>query len=251
MESLTTRKIARMIDHAVLKPNSTLAEVEAACRLCARYEVGSICVRPSDVPAAASLLYGTTTAIGTVIGFPHGTTSTAGKTAEAEQAFRDGCAEVDMVLNIGRLLSDNLAFVEADIQAVLDVTRKHNRLLKVIFETCYLSDAQKIAACGICSRLGVDFVKTSTGFGSGGATFADVHLMRSHCPDTIQVKASGGIRDLDAALAFIACGATRLGTSATERIILTALTRESEGVLKPLSLQDALRYGNDDPAKAY
>ena len=240
MELITARSIAAMIDHAVLTPVSTLADVGTACKLCTDYQTASICVRPSDISAATSFLAGSNVKVGTVLGFPHGTTSTEAKTAEAEQAWLDGCREVDMVLNIGRLLSGDLDFVERDIAAVTTVARRTGMLIKVIFETYYLDEAQKIAACSICSRIGVDFVKTSTGFAGGGATVDDIHLMRASCPDTVAVKASGGIRDLDAALAVIACGATRIGTSSTEIIILEARRREAEGILQAVSLSQAL-----------
>lgn len=240
MQTITSQAIAAMIDHAVLTPTSTDSDVEAACRLCVKYRTAGICVRPSDVAAAAELLADSSVKVGTVIGFPHGTTSTAAKTAEAKQAALDGCHEIDMVLNIGRLLSGNLIYVESDIAAVTAVARRAGLLIKVILEAYYLDQAQKKIACAICSDLGVDFVKTSTGFAGGGATVADVHLMRTHCPESVAIKASGGIRDLDAALAVIACGATRIGTSSTEKIIRTAQQREQDGQLRPMTLAEAL-----------
>jgi deoxyribose-phosphate aldolase len=251
MKSITASQIAGMIDHAILTPNSTLAEVEAACRLCAKYQTASICVRPSDVPVAAALLGGSGVKVSTVIGFPHGTTSTAGKVAEAGQAFVDGCQEIDMVLNIGRLLSGDLDYLKKDIAAVAAVARSRGMLIKVIFETFFLNDQQKETACAICTDAGVDFVKTSTGFAGGGATVEDIHLMRTHCPESIGVKASGGVRDLDAALAVIACGATRIGTSSTEKIVLEAREREAAGTLQPLPLADALKRGEQGKTKIY
>lgn len=251
MSVLTASQIAGMIDHAVLTPNSKLEDVEVASRLCARYQTASICVRPSDVPVAAAILKDSPVKVCTVLGFPHGTTSTAAKVAEAEQAWQDGCQEVDMVLNIGRLLSGDHAFVEQDIAAVAKVARRTGMLIKVIFETFYLDKAQKIAACSICSRVGVDYVKTSTGFAGGGATVDDVHLMRSSCPEHIGVKASGGVRDLDAALAVIACGATRIGTSSTEKIVLEAQIREANGELQPIPLAAALARGEQGKSKIY
>lgn len=251
MDKITALQIAGMIDHAILTPNSTLTEVAAACEICARYQTASICVRPSDVPVAYAELSGCKVRIGTVLGFPHGTTSTAAKVAEAEQAWQDGCQEIDMVLNVGRLLSGDLLYVESDIAAVCAVARQRGMLIKVIFETFYLDQTQKIQACEICSRVGVDFVKTSTGFAGGGATVDDIHLMRTHCPPAIAVKASGGIRDLDAALAVIACGARRIGTSSTEKIILEARQREAAGQLRPMSLADALLRGEQGKTKVY
>lgn len=228
---LTTEKLARYIDHAVLTPTATVTDVENACRLCAGFGTASVCVRPSDVPVAAAILKQSQTKTSTVIGFPHGTTSTAAKLAESAQAIRDGAQELDMVLNIGRLLSGDLAYVEQDITEICRLAHSQDVLLKVIFETCYLSDEQKIAACDICTRVGVDYVKTSTGFGSNGATVPDIRLMRANTPPAIGVKASGGIRDLDAMLAVIACGATRVGASATEKILTEARTREQENRL--------------------
>lgn len=251
MEKITASQIAGMIDHAILTPNSKLEEVEAASRLCARYQTASICVRPSDVPVAAAILSGSPVKVCTVLGFPHGTTSTAAKVAEAEQAFSDGCQEVDMVLNIGRLLSGDHEYVEKDIAAVTAVARRTGMLVKVIFETFYLDKAQKIAACSICTRVGVDFVKTSTGFAGGGATVDDIWLMRTSCPEHIGIKASGGVRDLDAALAVIACGATRIGTSSTEKIIQEAQIREANGELKPMALSAALARGEQGKSKQY
>ncbi|HAL73602.1 MAG TPA: deoxyribose-phosphate aldolase [Clostridiales bacterium] len=251
MDRITAHQIAGMIDHAILTPNSRLDDVEAASRLCARYQTASICVRPSDVPVAAAILRDSPVKVCTVLGFPHGTTSTAAKVAEAEQAWKDGCQEIDMVLNIGRLLSGDHEYVEHDIAAVTAVARRTGMLIKVIFETFYLDSAQKIAACSICSRVGVDFVKTSTGFAGGGATVDDIHLMRSNCPAHVGIKASGGVRDLDAALAVIACGATRIGTSSTEKIVQEARTREANGELRPMVLEDALARGEQGKTKIY
>lgn len=248
---LTAQSIAAMIDHAVLAPASTLAEVEAACRLCVDYQTASICVRPSDVALAARLLYGSPVKVGTVLGFPHGSTSTEGKSAEAEQAWLDGCQEVDMVLNIGRLLSGDTDFVERDIAAVTTIARRTGLLIKVIFETFYLDRAQIETACGICARAGVDFVKTSTGFAGGGATVDNIRLMRTICPERIAVKASGGIRDLDSVLAVVACGASRIGTSSTRQIVQEARQRELAGLLQPMPLAEALDRSQQGKTKLY
>ncbi len=240
MQTITSQAIAAMIDHAVLTPTSTDSDVEAACRLCVKYRTAGIFVRPSDVAAAAGLLADSSVKVGTVIGFPHGTTSTAAKTAEAEQAALDGCHEIDMVLNIGRLLSGNLIYVESDIAAVTAVARRAGLLIKVILEAYYLDQAQKKIACAICSDLGVDFVKTSTGFAGGGATVADVHLMRTHCPESVAV----GIRrhsDLDAA-AHQHCGATRIGILNGKNIRTTAQQRGAGRSVRPMTLAEALRH---------
>lgn len=237
--SLTFTELAAFIDHAVLSPTATLDDILSACRMGAQYQVAVVCVRSSDVPIAANVLQCTRTKTGTVIGFPHGTTSTAGKVTEAQQAIKDGARELDMVLNIGRLLSDDRTYVENDIRAVCEVAHAQRVLLKVIFETCYLSDDQKIIACELCTKAGVDYVKTSTGFGPRGATLSDIILMRNHISPGMGIKASGGLRTLDDVLAALACGATRIGTSSTEKILEEAKGREAKGQLREMSFQEA------------
>jgi deoxyribose-phosphate aldolase len=225
--------IAQYVDHAVLHPTQTEADLEAACTLCNKLDVASICVKPSMVSRAAELLAKSSVKVSTVIGFPHGGTSTAAKAAEAEEACRDGAVELDMVVNIGRSLAGDYAYVEEDIRQVVAVATEHDAIVKVIFETGLLqNDEQKIELCGCAERAGAAFVKTSTGFGfvksaegtlqSTGATRDDIRLMRKHF--SRGVKASGGIRSLTDARAFIGLGASRLGTSSTE-----ALVREEQG----------------------
>ncbi len=214
--------LARLIDHAVLSPTATQADVEQACNIGLRYGVASVCVRPSDILLASQLLKGQQTCVSTVIGFPHGTTSTFAKTAESEKAIKEGARELDMVLNIGRLLSGDTDYVAYDIKAVAQLAHQENILLKVILETCYLTDTLIRTACSLAVLAGADYVKTSTGFGTGGATAEAVRLMRSQVPDRIGVKASGGIRSLEQMIQLVDCGATRIGTSATEAIILAA-----------------------------
>jgi len=220
--------IAQYVDHAVLHPTQTEADLEAACTLCNKLDVASICVKPSMVSRAAELLAKSSVKVSTVIGFPHGGTSTAAKAAEAEQACRDGAVELDMVVNIGRALAGDFAYVEEDIRQVVAVAAKHGAIVKVIFETGLLqNDEQKIELCGCSERAGAEFVKTSTGFGfvksaegtlqSTGATRDDIRLMRKHF--SRGVKASGGIRSLADALGFIELGASRLGTSSTEALV--------------------------------
>ena len=213
----TVTQIAREIDHAILKPELTREAVDADLALAAQYEIFSVCVRPSDVAHAASVLAGTPVAVGTVIGFPHGTTSTEAKVAESRQALADGASELDMVLNIGRLKSGMIADVEADIAAVVDAA--DGRIVKVIFETAYLTDDEIVAACGAAERAGAHFVKTSTGFAGGGATLDHVTLMRASVGPAVQVKASGGVRGLDTLLQMREAGVTRFGTSATRAIL--------------------------------
>jgi deoxyribose-phosphate aldolase len=218
-----------LIDHAVLQPTQTDDDVRAACALCAELGTASVCVKPSHVPLAAECLRGSSVLVSTVIGFPHGGTTTETKVAEIELACRQGAKEVDMVANIGKVLSGDWRYVEADICAVVAAARRGGAITKVIFETGLLpNDDVKIRLCKISEAAGAAFVKTSTGFGyvkqangamaATGATEADVRLMRAHCSPSVQVKASGGIRSYDDAKRFIDLGVTRLGTSGTKEI---------------------------------
>jgi deoxyribose-phosphate aldolase len=211
--------IAGMIDHALLAPTLTTEELEAGCRLAREYEVASVCILPFAVKRADELLSGTTVQPTTTIGFPHGGQATGVKTAEALQALADGATELDMVVNISKVKSADWDHVREDIAAVLEPTQGKRMKLKVIFENCYLAEAEKIRLCEICGELGVDWVKTSTGFGTGGATDEDLILMKTHSPEYVQVKASGGIRDLDRLLRVRELGCTRCGTSGTKDIL--------------------------------
>lgn len=217
--------IAAMIDHAILKPELTRAAVDAELDTAARYRVLSVCVRPCDVGHAVHRLAGTGVAVGTVIGFPHGTASTAAKVAEAGRAVADGAAELDTTLNLGRLCSGAVDEAKADVHAVVDAAQ--GRLVKVILEIAFLSDEEIVAGCRVAEWAGAAFVKTSTGFAHGGATVPQVDLMRRTVGTSMQVKASGGVRDLDAVLAFHAAGATRIGTSSTATILDEAAAREA------------------------
>ncbi len=230
--TLTTQDIADLIDHALLKPDLTPAIVEQSVIELAGQRIWSVCVRPSDVAlavAAIETVEGSPTRVCTVIGFPHGTTSTQAKVAESTQALADGATELDMVLNIGRLIGGQTDDVRADIAAVVQIGHDAGALVKVILETALLDEDQKIAACQASEAAGADFVKTSTGFAGGGATIEDVALMREHCGDHVQIKASGGVRDIDTALAMVAEGVTRLGTSSTSALLAEAEQREGEG----------------------
>ena len=193
--------------------------MEAGCRLARQYDVASACVKPYYLKACAELLAGSAVAAGTVIGFPHGGNVTAVKAAEAERALRDGGAELDMVVNIGKVLSEDWAFVREDIRAVVLLTHAGGAIVKVIFENCYLKDRHKIRLCEICAEVGADFVKTSTGYGSGGATIEDLKLMRKHSPPHIRVKAAGGVRSLDALLEVRAIGVARSGATRTAEML--------------------------------
>jgi deoxyribose-phosphate aldolase len=211
--------IATMIDHALLSPTLTSADLEAGCQLARAYDVASVCIMPFALKRCAELLAGSNVKASTTIGFPHGANTTAIKLAETLQALEDGGEELDMVVNISQVLSGTWDSVRADIRAVTEATHAAGQKVKVIFENCYLDDAQKIRLCEICGDLGVDWVKTSTGYGTGGATMEDLALMRKYSPPHVQVKAAGGVRDLDTLLAMRELGVTRCGASRTKEIL--------------------------------
>ncbi len=219
IDSLTEQDIAKMIDHSLLRPELDDAFVEDGCQLAAKYHVASVCVRPADVRRAKAILDGTDVAVGTTIGFPHGNHTTEVKVFEAKRALADGATELDMVLPIGALKSGRDADVEADIRAVVEVGHAAGAIVKVIFENAYLTDAEKVRACHLTEAAGGDFVKTSTGFAPSGATHDDLRLMRANTSAAIGVKAAGGVRSLDALLAVMDLGVTRVGATATEAII--------------------------------
>ena len=225
MNDLTYESIARMIDHALLAPALAEADLRAGCRLAANYEVATVCIKPYAVPLAVEMLQESRVGVGTVIGFPHGGQATSSKDQEIVTALQAGAGEVDMVVNIGAVVSGRWDLVEAEIHQLTQTTKVHGGLLKVIFETCYLSDEQKIHLCQICSEASVQYVKTSTGFGTDGATTHDVALMRQHSPAHVKVKASGNIRDLARAIEFRGLGAERLGLSRTKEILDELCTR--------------------------
>lgn len=218
VETLTHEQLAKTIDHSLLKPELTPQEVRAGCELAHEYHVASVCVKPCHVKLAAEVLAGSDVAVGTVVGFPHGSSTTAVKVAEAEEALRDGAVELDMVLNIGELRGGNLDYVREDILAVCEAA-KGRALVKVILENAYLTDEEKVAACRLCEEAGADFVKTSTGYAPTGATVEDLRLMRETVSPAVQVKAAHGVRSLDSALEMIAAGATRIGATATVKIL--------------------------------
>lgn len=213
----TVAEVAAMIDHSLLRPELTRAEVDAGVDTAIRYAVASVCVRPNDVAYAAGRLAGTGVAVGTVVAFPHGSSTTATKVFETTRAVADGADEVDMVIDIARLRDGDTAFTTAEIAAVVDAAQ--GRCVKVIFENYYLTEAQKVAGYRAAERAGATFVKTSTGFAGGGATETDIALMRATVSPTIQVKAAGGVRSLDALLALHRIGATRFGATATAAIL--------------------------------
>jgi deoxyribose-phosphate aldolase len=215
----TYSDIAKMIDHSLLNPVLTDRELEQGCRLAVEYDVASVCIMPYSLKRCAEILQGSTVQASTTIGFPHGGHTTAVKVAETRQALADGGQELDMVVNISKVLSGDWEYVRSDIAAVIDLTHEHGQKVKVIFENCYLNDEQKVRLCEICGQLGADWVKTSTGYGTGGATIEDLKLMRRHSPAGVQVKAAGGVRDLDRLLEVRALGVTRVGASRTAEML--------------------------------
>jgi deoxyribose-phosphate aldolase len=219
MPDFTYADIARMIDHSLLQQTLTDADLEQGCLLARSYDVASVCIKPYAVRQAAALLAGSTVAVGTTVGFPHGGHMTAIKVAEAEQAMNDGARELDMVVNIGKVLGKDWRYVAADIQAVVESAHKRGALVKVIFENCFLADEHKEQLCRLCGEVGADFVKTSTGYGSTGATDEDLRLMRRCAPPHVQVKAAGGVRTFERLLAVRALGVTRVGATASQPIL--------------------------------
>jgi deoxyribose-phosphate aldolase len=220
-----SHSIAALIDHTILKPEATRADIERLCKEARALKFASVCVNPVYLPFVSALLHNSEVKPCAVIGFPLGANLTATKLAEAQSALDDGALELDMVIHIGGLksLADNL--VSADIRAVTDAAHNADAICKVIIETCLLNEEEKIRACRLAVAAGADFVKTSTGFGSAGATVEDVSLMRRIVGSEIGVKASGGIRTLDEVLKFVAAGATRIGSSSGVKIIEEARQR--------------------------
>jgi deoxyribose-phosphate aldolase len=230
------RAIAKLIDHAELHPSLTDHEIAAGCEMAGEFHVASVCVKPYAVPLAASILDDSDVAVGTVVGYPHGGHATNVKVEEALRACSQGAAELDMVVNIGKVLGDDWDYVEQEIRLIYEAATSQEALLKVIFENAYLmEDRFKIRLCEICGDIGVAFVKTSTGFGfvkqadggmrAIGAKDYDLQLMRKHCPEHVGIKASGCIRTFDSVLHMKGLGATRIGTSSTQVILEEAITR--------------------------
>jgi deoxyribose-phosphate aldolase len=230
------KELAKMIDHSILHPALTDADLEKQCAVAVKYGVASVCVKPYAVRKAAGLLLGTGVEVGCVIGFPHGNSSINVKVFETLEACRDGAREIDMVINIGKALGGDWDYVENEIRAVTQTCHRNEAIVKVIFETDYITRTEdKIRLCEICTGVGADFVKTSTGFGFvkkvgggydyTGATVADIELMRKYSGPQVQVKCAGGVRTLDDLLAMKAAGATRSGATATEAILEEANRR--------------------------
>lgn len=226
----TYDELARMIDHSLLHPTMTDQDLETGCKVAAKYRVASVCIKPYAVKRAAQLLQGSGVKVGAVVGFPHGGSSTEVKRYETELACRDGASEIDMVINIGKALSGDWKYVAQDIGAVVREAHQHQAIVKVIFENDFLpNDKIKIKLCRLCEKAGADFVKTSTGYGFvkgadgkysyQGATEADLKLMRAHCSSQVQVKAAGGVRDLDALIRVRDLGTARCGATATATML--------------------------------
>lgn len=216
---ISYESIAKRIDHSLLGPTLTGRELEAGCRLAADYQVASVCIKPYAVGLAAKILTGTGVAVGTTIGFPHGGHATEVKVIESRQAMSQGATELDMVINIGQAIGGQWDEVAADVVAVAKAAHDGGAIVKVIFENCYLNDDQKIRLCRICGEVGADYVKTSTGYGTGGATMDDLRLMRRESPAHVKLKAAGGVRDLDAVIAVAELGCDRIGASKTAEIL--------------------------------
>jgi deoxyribose-phosphate aldolase len=211
--------IAKMIDHSLLNPSLTVPELEAGCELAVRYDAASVCIMPYYAKRCAELLKGSTVQPSTTIGFPHGGHCMSIKLAEVEQALDDGATELDMVINISKARSGDWDYVAREIRLLTDTVHAAKARIKVIFENAYHDDAAKIRLCEICGEIGVDWVKTSTGYAATGATMDDLKLMRKHSPANVQVKAAGGVRDLDALLAVREIGVTRAGATRTATML--------------------------------
>jgi deoxyribose-phosphate aldolase len=215
----TLEQVAKTIDHSILKPDFTYADVAAGAELALKYNTASYCIRPMDVATAAKALAGSTVNVCTVIGFPHGSTTTATKAFETKDAIANGAVEIDMVMNVSAMLSGDFDLVEQDIRAVVEVAHAAGASVKVIFETAFLNDEQIIKACELTEKAGADYVKTSTGFASEGATTHNVALMKKTVGDRLKVKSSGGVRTLDQLIDYMDLGVTRSGCSATAQVL--------------------------------
>ncbi|MEY4559050.1 MAG: hypothetical protein RLZ82_65 [Actinomycetota bacterium] len=215
----TLEQVAKTIDHSILKPDFTYADVEAGAALALKFNTASYCIRPMDVAAAAKVLAGSTVNVCTVIGFPHGSTTSATKVFETNDAIANGATEIDMVLNVSALLSGDFDYVEKDIRGVVEAAHSKGASVKVIFETAFLNDEQIIKACELTESARADYVKTSTGFASEGATTHNVALMKKTVGDRLKVKSSGGVRTLDQLIDYMDLGVTRSGCSATAQVL--------------------------------
>jgi deoxyribose-phosphate aldolase len=229
--SLTVSDIAKMIDHSLLRPNLTEAEFIEGVELSAKYQVATCSVVPFDIARAVRMLEGSGVPVSTVVAFPHGTIPTESKVSEGRRSIEDGAVELDMVMAISRMMAGEHGYVEDDIRAVVEMAHAQNATVKVIFETCFLTKEMIAKACELSERAGTDFVKTSTGYGTGGATLEDIRLMRASCSPKVKVKAAGGIRTLDEMLAYRAAGTDRIATRGSQAILEEAVNRAEAGEL--------------------
>jgi deoxyribose-phosphate aldolase len=211
------KRVAKTIDHSTLGPAMTLDEVKAGCEVALKYDVASVCCKPADVKFVANILKGSDVLVGTVVGFPHGSSTTQSKVFETKEAVANGAVEIDVVINIGHLKSGKIQEVQSEITAV--VAAAAGNQVKVILENAYLTDEEKITACKLVEAAGADYVKTSTGFAPTGATLADVKLMRATCSPKVKVKSAGGVKTLDQLLEFLDAGIDRSGSSSTASIL--------------------------------
>jgi deoxyribose-phosphate aldolase len=226
-KNITYEQLAKVIDHSLLRPELTEADVISGCKLADHYHTATVCVKPCHVKLAKAVLKDSDVRVGTVIGFPHGSNVTAIKVAEAQQAMDDGAVELDMVLNIGELRSGKVDYVREDIKAVCDTAHARRVKVKVILENAYLTNEEKVTACKLCEAAGADWIKTSTGFAPSGATLEDLRLMRASVSQKVQVKAAGGVRTLPALLDVIDAGVTRCGATATATMLDDFITHHS------------------------
>ena len=233
MADYTYRDLSKMLDHSLLQPVLTDADLEKGCQLARAYDVATVCIKPYAVVRAVEWLRGSDVGICTVVGFPHGSHLTKIKVLEAQAAMADGATELDMVVNIGKVKSGDWNYVKKDIGDVVEAAHRGKALVKVIFENSMLNQEEKMRLCEICGQVGADWVKTSTGYGDGGATDEDLQLMRKYSPASVQVKAAGGVRTFERLLAVRALGVTRVGATATPTILSDA--RRALG-LEPVQL---------------
>jgi deoxyribose-phosphate aldolase len=230
------KDLAKMIDHSILHPTMTDDDLRRECEVAKKFDTASVCVKPYNVPMAVECLKGSNVLVGCVIGFPHGNSAVAVKVFETEQAIKDGAIEIDMVVNVAKVLQEEWEYVHSELKAVVDITKKNGAILKVIFENDFIpEDKYKIKLCELCTELNIDYVKTSSGFGFvkgsdgkysyEGATIPDLKLMRKHSGPRVKVKAAGGVRSLDQFIAAKEAGADRIGATATEAILTEAKAR--------------------------
>ena len=230
-DHVTVADIAGTIDHSLLRPDITVAELREGCALAKEYHCVSVCVRPSDLPIVTEELKGSSVLVTTVAAFPHGTSTPQTKVFETIDAIEKGAVEVDVVMNYARFLSGEFDYVQKELEETAQAAHNRGALLKVIFENHYLTPDQIAHACRIAEAAGADFVKTSTGYAPTGSTIEDLKIMRASVSPHIMVKSAGGVKTLDQALAVLATGAVRIGTRSTKAILEEAAIREKEGSL--------------------